>query len=247
VHRIGFLLVAAVALTGADQPPGPPLSDTRLSVNTLVREDVFAGVLDNDLERLARGEKSIEVLLERRPAEKPVLLVWKAGAILYRAVRALETGRAGEFEEKYRQAMDLLAQARKLGPQDLGVAAAAGGVYAILADRLPENLRAAAWSEAYDAYQALWKRQARGVDQLPMHLRGELLGGLALSAQRTGRSEELAGYLDKILAGLPNSKYAAAARRWKEDPKAAATTPITCLSCHAPGRLEARMAALQGK
>ena len=56
----------------------PPLSDTRLSVHTLVREDIFAGVLDNDMERLARGEKSIEVLLVERPAEQSLV----AGAVV---------------------------------------------------------------------------------------------------------------------------------------------------------------------
>jgi hypothetical protein len=247
VRRISILLVAAVALTAAAPAPQPPLADPRLSVHTLIREDIFAGILDNDLERLAQGEKNIEVLLERRPAEKPSLLAWKAGATLYRAVRAREANRTAEFEAKYRQALDLLSQARQLGPSDLGVTAATAGLYALLADRLPEKERGAAWSAAYDNYQALWKQQARNVEKLPVHLRGELLGGLALSAQRTGRTKELIAYLDKIRAVLPDSKYARAAQRWQEDPKAAATTPITCLSCHAPGRLAARQAALGGK
>src|SRR5262249_55002618 len=201
----------------------------------------------DDLDRLARGEKSIEVLLERRPGEKPTLLVWKAGATLYRAVRAREANRPEEFEAKYRQAMDLLAQAKKLGPKDPGVAAATAGLYALLADRLPEKVQGAAWSEAYDNYQILWKQQARNVEKLPVHLRGELLGGLALSAQRTGRTKELAEYLDKILTVLPKTRYASAAQHWKEGPKAAVSTRITCLTCHAPGRLAARQAALERK
>src|SRR5439155_11902257 len=150
-----MLVVAAFSLIAAESPE-LPLSDTRLSVHTLVREDIFAGVLDDDLSRLARGEKSIEVLLEQRPADKPGLLVWKAGAMLYRAVRALEANRREEFEEKYGQAIDLLSQAKKLGPDDPGVAAATAGLYALMADRLPEKLRRTAWSTAYDSYQALW-------------------------------------------------------------------------------------------
>src|SRR5262249_41873008 len=153
-------------------------------------------VRDGDMDRLARGEKSIETLLERRPAEKPALLAWKAGALLYRAVRALEAGHTREFEEKYEQVTKLLAQAKEIGPNDLGVAAATGGMYALLADRLPEKQRSAAWASAYESYQALWKKQARGVEKLPLHLRGELLAGLAQSAQRTGRTKEVAEYLD---------------------------------------------------
>jgi hypothetical protein len=78
-----------------------------------------------------------------------------------------------------------------------------------------------------------------------LHLRGELLGGLAQSAQRTGRTKELAEYLDKLIAAAPETVYARTAKKWKEDPKAALDTPLTCLSCHAPGRLQARKVALE--
>jgi uncharacterized protein (TIGR03067 family) len=244
---ISLLIVLAGCLTAAAPTPKPPLSDTRLGVQTLVREDIFAGILDDDMSRLARGEKSIEVLLEQRPAERAQLLAWKAGAILYRAVRALEAKRPDEFEKKYAEATDLLTQARKIGPDDLGVVAATAGIYALMADRLPEKLRGPAWSRAYDSYQALWKQQARHVARLPLHLRGELLGGLAQSAQRTGRTRELAQYLDKILEVAPDSAYGRVARKWKDDPKTAASTRITCLGCHTPGRLAARQAALAGK
>jgi hypothetical protein len=235
----------SLCVTATVQSPGPPLSDARLSVHTLVREDIFAGVLDNDMDRLARGEKSIEYLLEKRPADKASLLAWKAGALMYRAVRALEANRTEEFEDKFKQAGDLLSQAKKIGPEDLGVAAATAGIYSVIGDRLPEKLRDDAWSRAYESYQALWKVQAPAVDNLPVHLRGELLGGLAQSAQRTGRTKEFTAYLDKILAVLPDTPYASAAKRWKENPKGAAGASITCLSCHAPGRLAARIEALE--
>jgi hypothetical protein len=247
VRRFSVLLVLAVCLTAAAQSPGPPLTDSRLSVHTLVREDIFAGVLDNDMDRLARGEKNIELLLQQRPADKPALLAWKAGALLYRAVRAREANRPEEFEEKYGQAIDLLSQAKQLGPDDLGVAAATAGMYALMADRLPGERRGSAWAAAYDSYQALWRKQGRTIEQLPLHMRGELLGGLAQSAQRTGRTRELAEYLDKILVVAPDTAYARAAQRWKEDPRAAADTRMTCLSCHSPGRLANRRAALEGK
>jgi hypothetical protein len=68
----------------------PPLSDTRLTVHTLLREDIFAGFLRGDMKRFARGEKSIEVLMKQRPDQKANLLAWKAGATLFRAVRANE-------------------------------------------------------------------------------------------------------------------------------------------------------------
>jgi hypothetical protein len=113
-----------------------------------------------------------------------------------------------------------------------------------MADRLPEKLRAPAWAAAYDAYQFLWKAQKPALEMLPLHLRGELLGGLAESAQRTGRTKEMAEYLDKIVAVLPDTSDEKAAKKWKENPEAAPATRMTCLTCHAAGRLAARRAAL---
>jgi len=183
-------------------------------------------------------------LLEKRPAAKSSLLAWKASATLYRAVIAYENKRTDEFQQKYHAALDLFSQARQLGSNDGGVPAITGGTYVLFSDRLPKEHRAAAWSQAYDSYQALWKMQAPVVDQLPLHLRGELLAGLAASAMRTGRTEEATKHLDKILAVLSDTPYESVARKWKENPKAAAETSITCMTCHEEGRLAARLNAL---
>jgi hypothetical protein len=244
---IASLAASVVAAMALSQAPEPPLLDSRLFVSTLVREDIFAGFLSDDMERFSRGEKTIELLLKQRPGETPILLAWKGSATLYRAVRALETNRTAEFRERYRQAIAHFDEAKALGPKDLGVSAVIGGTYVVFADRLPRESRGAAWSQAYDAYQALWKQQAPVVAKLPRHPRGELLGGLAQSAQRTGRTREVGTYLDRILALLPDTPYAAVARRWKDDPGAAVGTKLTCLTCHAPGRLAARRAALERK
>jgi hypothetical protein len=45
VNRIIATFGAVAALEMA-QAPGPPLSDSRLSVSTLVREDIFAGFIE---------------------------------------------------------------------------------------------------------------------------------------------------------------------------------------------------------
>lgn len=245
ISRI-FLLALFVTVAMA-QSSEPPLSDTRLSIHTLVREDIFAGFLTDDMDRLARGEKNIQALLEKRPAAKAELLAWQGGATLYRAVRAHENKSGDEFQRNYKQALGIFSQAQQLGPGNGGVAAVVGGSYVLFADRLPKEHRAAAWSQAYDSYQLLWKQQGAAVDKLPVHLRGELLGGLAQSAERTGRTDELSQYLDKILASLSKTPYEPIARKWKENPKAAANSSITCMTCHDSGRLSARLTALNNK
>ena len=239
----GLLLIAFVTVAAA-QSPQSPLSDTRISVNTLLREDLFSGFLADDMERLSRGEKNAQLLLEQRPNERALTLAWIALAKMYRAVRASEHNQPDEFQSYYREGLDLFAQAEKLGANP-GVAAIHGGTYLVLADRLPKEYRAGAWSQAYDSYKLLWKYQSGAVSQLPVHLRGELLAGLAQSAQRTGHTEEQTQYVDKILAVLGNTPYEQAAKQWKTHPESAATTSIACMSCHDAGRLAARIASLK--
>ena len=238
------LVLVVFAGVVAAQSSELPLDDSRISIHTLVREDIFAGFLVDDMERLSRGEKNIQLLLEKRPGSKADLLAWGGGAALYRAVRAHEENRRDEFQRHYKQALDLFSQANQLAPGSGGVVAVTGGSYVIFADRLPQENRAAAWSQAYDAYQKLWKQQGTIVDKLPVHLRGELLSGLAQSAQRTGRAEEAALYLDKIIELLPGTPYEPVAKQWKKDPEAAAKGSISCLTCHDSGRLAARLASL---
>ena len=62
-----LLLVFGFVAVAAAQSPEPPLSESRLTVHTLLREDVFAGFMANDMVRFARAERNIEQLLRDRP------------------------------------------------------------------------------------------------------------------------------------------------------------------------------------
>jgi hypothetical protein len=228
------------------QSADPHLSDTRLSVHTLLREDVFAGFMNDNDARLTRAEQNIAILLKERPEQRANLLAWQAGAATYRAVRAHEAGQAEEFERQFAAVRAGFAEAAALSSGKDGVPAITGGTLATFADRLPEKHRAAAWSQAYDNYAKLWQAQGADIEKMPVHFKGELLAGLTQSAQRTGRAEESAKYLDRMLVLLQGTSYEEAAQKWKADPTSAATSNLTCKNCHSPGRLSARLKALDG-
>ena len=240
------LVMLLVAIGGAKaQSPEPPLSDKRLTVHTLLREDIFAGFLSNDMVRFARAERNIEQLLKDRPDQRGNLLAWKGGAALQRAVLAHESGNNGEFIKLLQAARAEFAEAAKATSGNEGVAAITGGSYAVFADRLPEPHRATAWQDAYSNYSLLWSQQGAAIDKLPVHHRGEVLGGLVQSAQRTGRTEEMAQHLDRMLTLLQGTPYEATAQQWKANPASAGTTRVTCKACHNPGRLSSQLASLQ--
>ena len=226
------------------QPPKGPTYDPRLPVHTIVREDVFAGFMTGDLERMARGEKAVDVLLSERPAAKAPLLAWKAAIAMYRAVMAHAAGRTGEFGREYNKAQDLYAGAMQADAKDPGVQATVAASQALFADQLPEPQRRAAWDTSYAMFRVMWKDQEAGVDRMPLHMKGELLGGMAQTAQRTGRKEEASQFVERILTSMPGTAYAAVAQKWKDSPEMAAKASLLCHSCHEAGRLEARKATL---
>jgi hypothetical protein len=249
MRLLSGMLVALVviAVPAAQQSPGDVLEDTRLSVHTLVREDVFAGFKSDNLVRVERAEKHIAILLAQRPEERANLLAWKAGIAVNRAVMAHEAGQSDAFARLYADAQAGFAEAAKATSGNNGVAAITGGTMTVFADRLPEPHRAAAWKLAYDNYSRLWQEQGAEIEKLPVHHKGEVLSGLTQSAQRVGRSDEAARYLDKMLTVLAGTPYESLAQQWKADPAIAATTNLTCRSCHIPGRLENRITALNTK
>ena len=240
------LVLLLVAIGSAEaQSPEPPLSDMRLAVHTLVREDIFAGFLANDMVRFTRGEKNIEQLLKDRPDQHGNLVAWRGGAAMYRAVLAHESGNNGEFLKYLQAARAAFAEAATGTSGNDGAPAITGGSYAVFADRLPEPHRATAWADAYSNYSLLWKQQGSAIDKLPVHHRGEVLGGLVQSAQRTGRTEEMAQHLDRMLTLMKGTPYEATAQQWKDNPASAATTKVTCKACHNPGRLSSTLASFQ--
>jgi len=238
-------LVFGLVVVAAAQSPEPPLSESRLTVHTLLREDIFAGFLANDMTRFERGERNIQQLLRDRPDQRGNLMAWAGATKLHRAVLAHQAGKADEFQKYYREAREAFAEAAGQTSGNEGVAAITGGSYSVFADRLPQQDRAAAWADAYAAYSRLWKQQGAAIDKLPVHHRGELLAGLTQSAQRTGRTEEVVQNIDRMLTYLPGTPYEAMAKQWKADPASAATTSLTCKNCHNAGRLAPTLAALK--
>jgi hypothetical protein len=240
-----LLLVLVISVAAAAQSPEPPLSESRLTVHPLLREDVFAGFMANDMVHFARAEGNIDQLLRDRPDQRGNLLAWTGLTSLHRAVLANEAGKADEFQRYFQAARDAFTEAAQQTSGNDGVAAITGGSFSVFADRLPEQHRAAGWSQAYAAYSILWKQQGAIVEKLPVHHRGELLAGLTQSAQRTGRAGESAQHLERMLTHLQGTAYEAMAKQWKADPTAPASTNLTCKNCHNPGRLASQLAALK--
>lgn len=89
----------------------------------------------------------------------------------------------------------------------------------------------------------MFRAQEQGLDKLPPHLKGEVLGGLADTEHRLGNTEQARTYLRRIVESMPDSPYERRARQWLEQPeRISRDNRMMCLSCHDAGRLKYRIA-----
>ena len=245
--------LAAAALAGAvvAQPVNvierPPLEDKRIAVSTLVREDIFAGIIDHDMVRFAKGEANIDKLLQMRPGDRAGLMAWKASALLNRAAIANEAGDKAAYKRYFTQAVAALDEADKAGMADGTKLAVSGASELLFADRLAKADQPAMWARSYDNYQMIWKAQGAIADKLPPHLRGELMSGMVMTAQRTGRQAEAEAALEKMLVIVKDTPYETVAKQWKADPKMQPGSMLACKSCHDVARLAPIMSGLTPK
>jgi hypothetical protein len=233
---LGMMAVSACALvTVAAQEIRPG----NVPFYTWVREDTFAGFIDNDMARFERGVKKAEEYLSgtasRTDAEN-----WIGATKVYRAVRAFREGDTGAGETLLREAFAEMDRAAASQPDNVGVRATAGGTLAYFASQLPERHGQAAMEKAREHYAALWKAQSPVLAHLPLHIKGELLAGVAETEFRAGDRERAMAMLNTIVKELRGSGYAKTAEAWLAAPdKVTREERLVCKSCHEPGRLQA--------
>jgi len=90
-------------------------------------------------------------------------------------------------------------------------------------------------------YQALRETQKAFFEKLPLHMRGEVLAGLAQAAQRLGDAEGTTAALRELIGALPDSVYANRARKWQEQPALAERSSLAYQTCHDSGRRESTL------
>lgn len=240
--RFVLVLMLAGAWSAAQERPAG------MGLSTWVREEIFAGFLAGEMPQFEKGMKKLSDVLAADPAS-PDALAWRGGGKLLLAVRAHEAGDAAGFQKHFADAQaDFAKGAAEAARQPdflAAVHAICGGSYTVFSDRLPAGQRKFGWTQVRDSYLALRETQKAFFDKMPLHMRGEVLAGLAQASQRIGDADAQARLTD-LIETLPGSVYATRARKWQEQPEVAARTALACQTCHDAGRLEPtlqRMAA----
>lgn len=234
-------LVALAALLAAGVV-GFAAQQTRpanVPIHTWVREDMFAGFVDDDLVRFERGEKKVLEYLADTP-DRAEALAWMAGGRLYRAGRAFREGKTAEGDARTREAIELMDRAAAAAPHSIGVHATLGGSIVQLANKLPEKYYGPLMQRARGHFATLYSVQSAAVPQLPLHIKGELLAGAAETEFRAGDRARASELLNQIVKEMPDTPYARSAATWLAAPDTVTRdTKLVCQSCHEPGRLSA--------
>jgi hypothetical protein len=232
------VLMAAGFASLAAQEPRP----ANVPFYTWVREDTFAGFLNGDMVRFDRAEQKVRDYLAETPGRVDATN-WLGAMKVYRAVRAFGEGKAGEGEALLNEAFTLMDEAVTKDPADQGVRATAGGTLVLLARELPPQHHDTAMKKAREHFVVLYKLQAPALPQFPLHLKGELLAGLAETEFKVGDRARATELLTQIVQEMPDTAYAKTAAAWLVAPETVTRdTKIVCQSCHQPGRLSSWMA-----
>jgi tetratricopeptide (TPR) repeat protein len=195
----------------------------------LVREDMFRG-FGGDKVAFDRAMALCEARLGENP-DHPEALVWHGTGLLFRSAAAFRRGDTEKAVLLNRSGLAEMTRAVALAPNNLGVRIPRGAVLLAVGMQIADTQRARPYFETAveDLEKALALEQPR-LPTLAEHPKGELLANLAEVWSRLGNAEKSRRYLDRIVAELPDTIYAAAASTRIADP---GTNPrITCLGCH---------------
>ena len=196
-----------------------------------VREDFFAG-MDGDRDAMERAMKIISDALAADP-DNAQALVWRGDGRLYQAGQAFRRGAIAEGQNLSQQGIADMEKAVSLDPGNpaVRIPRATGLMpYALGLRRFDRDAADRLTQTAISDFEYIVAQARPTWSTMAEHDRGELLGALATGWLQLGSREKAEAYLDRMIAELPGTPYAANASLRRTDPSA--NKPLTCLGCH---------------
>jgi tetratricopeptide (TPR) repeat protein len=196
-----------------------------------VREDMFAG-MDGDTAAFDRAMALIADTLAREP-DHAEALVWRGDGRLFLSGQAFQRGDVAAGQKLFSEALADMERAVALAPNDIAVRVPRAAGLLIYARGLRAFDRADAGrltQIAVGDFEFVLQASEPRWAKLSEHGRGEILGGLADAWLQLGDAGKARPYLDRMIAGLAGTPYAANAAARRADP--VARVSLTCLGCH---------------
>lgn len=197
----------------------------------LVREDFFSGFAGN-AEALERGMRRCEEALAKDPKNAEAL-VWHGAGLSYSSKKEFMTGNIERGRQIKAQGVQEMNDAVALRPDNVSVLIPRASVFLSAALHVPSpQIAEKDFRIAADDYEKILHLQGPTFVDLPVHARGELLGGLAEAWNGLGDTAKSRGYLKRISEELPYMPYGRRAKEILAGEKKSGPLGTTCLGCH---------------
>jgi len=240
VPVVGGLAACGAADAPAARPaPSPARASTPAAAapvaekerfDILVRDDFFAGLLEQDEAALARAIKLCEDRLARDPRHSEAM-VWHGGGLIVSAGFAFRAGDRARGGQLWAQGLAEMDRAVEIAPRSIGTRIPRGATLLAAAQFVPEPQRTELLDKGLDDYETVLELQKSYFDKLSRHARSQLLYGLADGWQRRGDQARARAYYERLQVVAGTGAYGKAARAYL----AGDTTPraMACGGCHA--------------
>ena len=222
-------LTAGLTSPRAGQVPGQGAASPQ-RFDMLVREDFFSGFAGSP-EALERGMRKCEEVLAKDPKNAEAL-VWHGSGLSFSAKKEFMAGNLEKGRQIQAQGVQEMNEAVAMKPEDVAVLIPRASVFLSAALHVPSpEVAKKDFRFAANDYEKILRLQAPIFSNLPVHARGELLGGLAEAWNGLADIEKSRGYLKRMTEELPDTAYGRRAREALASAKSGALG-TTCLGCH---------------
>jgi len=228
MKTITISLVIMLLLAGA-LPAQEPINLKTAGMDLLA-------ALTGDVEKFERGMQTLDALLAKNPRDPKVKVLYGNG-VFARSGLAFQKGDMQNAMKLWQSALDEMAQAVELAPEDIFVRARRG-VVLISASRsgaMPPAMAMPLTQLAVGDFEKVLeiREKEQTLSQRSTHQRGELLTGIADGWNRLGNPDKARGYFERITRDLEGTVYERKAKAWLENkPEAKAVEYFACSGCH---------------
>jgi hypothetical protein len=178
--------------------------------------------------------KTLEDILAKNPND-PVAKVLFGTGLFARSGEAFGRGATESALTLWRSALDEMAQAVELAPENILVRARRGVVLISASRSMPPQMAQPLVELAVGDFEKVLqiREDQNTLSQNSMHQRGELLTSLADGWSRLGNTDKARGYFERITRELKATEYEDRALAWLQGrPEATAQDFFACSGCH---------------
>jgi hypothetical protein len=194
-----------------------------------VREDIFAG-FEGDEDALKRGEEKCEQALKDNPKNSEAK-VWLGAVRVFKAGQLFQQNKPLEAMPLWNKGQKDMDDAVAMDPDNVGVRIPRASVLLPSARNTPAMVREPILKKVREDFEYIYNKQAKHLDELGEHSRGELRMGLADTYRLLGQLDKSNEQLEAVAKELPDTEYASVAKKWlAAEPKT--KLAHNCLGCH---------------